>query len=304
MGANGWKKEQPKSSVTGSMLAGSLSGALSATALQPLEVVKTRQQLPPSRSVRQIVSVLVEQKGVLGLWTGLSASLYRTVPGVGLYFGILHTLQATTKSDRWLSHPGFESMAITPAFTHFFQGATARGLAATVLLPFTVVKARIESGLFQYSNVRQALILIATREGAQGLFRGLGATLLRDVPYSGTYFAAYSYFKQKFQPHIDQLGLDESGSTALNAATSACVAGGVASAITHPFDVAKTTTQVQQSKHLGIVDAFKTIYQENGLQSFYRGFPARWLRRTLSATISWTVYESVTTWYSAYTQQQ
>ena len=37
---------------------------------------------------------VVRQDGVLGLWRGLTPSLARTVPGVGLYFGFLHSLKS------------------------------------------------------------------------------------------------------------------------------------------------------------------------------------------------------------------
>lgn len=41
---------------------------------------------------------------------------------------------------------------------------------------------------------RSLKITLAT-EGAQGLWRGLGTTLYRDVPFSGIYWATYESLK-------------------------------------------------------------------------------------------------------------
>merc|ERR1719278_907996 len=64
-----------------------------------------------------------------------------------------------------------------------------RTFAGSVMIPFTVVKTRIESGAFQYRSVFPALESILRNEGLRGLTRGLGPTLARDVPFSSLYLA-------------------------------------------------------------------------------------------------------------------
>ncbi|PIK38116.1 putative solute carrier family 25 member 38-B [Apostichopus japonicus] len=87
--------------IVKSFLAGSLSGTLSTLILQPLDLLKTRIQSsrssPSQRGITLIFADIYRNHGVFGLWKGLTPSLARTVPGVGLYFCCLHNLQGQLK---------------------------------------------------------------------------------------------------------------------------------------------------------------------------------------------------------------
>jgi hypothetical protein len=54
------------------------------------------------------------------------------------------------------------------SWQHLLDGAFSRAFAASCLLPMTVVKARVESGLYDYSNVGTALNQILKTEGIRG----------------------------------------------------------------------------------------------------------------------------------------
>ena len=64
-------------------------------------------------------------------------------------------------------------------------GAGSRTIAGSILLPFTVIKARYESGFFGYTGVANAFNAIYKVEGVRGLWSGMCATVLRDAPFSG-----------------------------------------------------------------------------------------------------------------------
>merc|ERR1712032_1248707 len=127
------------------------------------------------------------------------------------------------------------------------------------MIPFTVVKTRIESGAFQYRSVFTALESILRLEGLRGLTRGLGPTLARDVPFSSLYLAFYDLLKQK-----------------------------VASQ-TQLADVVKT--QMQLGKERKISSAIASIYREGGMGGFGKGLAPRMLRRSVMAALAWTLYE-------------
>merc|ERR1719336_896344 len=128
-------------------------------------------------------SAVMTADGLQGLWRGVLPSLYRTVPGVGLYFSSMH----------WMRHSVFNGKP--NAGQSLLIGAAARTFAGSVMIPFTVVKTRIESGAFQYRSVFAALESILRTEGLRGLTRGLGPTLARDVPFSSLYLAFYDLLK-------------------------------------------------------------------------------------------------------------
>lgn len=96
--------------VVKSFLAGSFSGTCSTILLQPLDLVKTRIQqahyaatlvsatdgLPIARpTIYSTLRVVIATETVTGLWKGMTPSITRTVPGVGLYFASLHWLKTS-----------------------------------------------------------------------------------------------------------------------------------------------------------------------------------------------------------------
>merc|ERR1711974_327310 len=143
-------------------------------------------------------------------------------------------------------------------------GMAARSLAATVMIPITVLKTRFESGQFGYTRMTTALITIYSTEGLRGLTCGLMATLARDAPYSGLYLMFYTQLKNNLVPRIDTA----TGGNLTGGPTShfACgiAAGFLASLVTHPADVVKTKMQIQPQVYSNLTRTTKLIMVKSG----------------------------------------
>ncbi|XP_022257014.1 solute carrier family 25 member 38-like [Limulus polyphemus] len=268
--------------VLKSFLAGSISGTCSTLLFQPLDLLKTRLQSPLKASTIEhgMVSLffqVIKNEKVFSLWKGTIPSMTRCVPGVGLYFCSLN----------WLQRKFLKNL-------HFNQGRICRYLmlvfylAGTILLPFTVIKTRYESGVYTYGSVFQALRIIHATEGFKGLFSGLIPTLLRDAPYSGIYLMFYTQTK-KHIPESWRDGIIQVPTVFLCGTFS----GIMASIFTQPSDVIKTHMQLYPRKFKGVSVAICYVYKEYGLIGFFRGLAPRVLRRTLMTALAWTVYEQV-----------
>lgn len=274
-------------------VAGSLSGTCSTVLFQPLDLVKTRIQqqklLPtPSTAVSSsgMVSVarhVLATEHVTGLWRGILPSVTRTVPGVGIYFASLHWLK-TVQGEAGEKPNPVQAMAL---------GMTARSLAATIMIPITVLKTRFESGQFNYTRMTTALVTIYSTEGLKGLTCGLMATLARDAPYSGLYLMFYTQLKNNFIPRIDTTtGTSLSGGPVCHFACG-ITAGFLASLVTHPADVVKTKMQIQPQVYSNISRTVRLILVRSGPRGFLVGFAPRMLRRALMSALAWTVYEEI-----------
>ncbi|XP_023647745.1 mitochondrial glycine transporter B isoform X1 [Paramormyrops kingsleyae] len=266
-------------------MCGSLSGTCSTLLFQPLDLVKTRLQtlqnnmLPGSPKVGMVTVFLnvVRTEKLLGLWKGVSPSFVRCIPGVGIYFSTFYSLKQHFFPER-----------APNAGEAVLLGASARAVAGVCMLPVTVIKARFESGQYNYASVFGALRSVCEVEGPRALFSGLTATLLRDAPFSGIYVMFYSQAKKSLPQEV-------SSSPYVPLVNFGCgvLAGIMASLVTQPADVVKTHLQVSPHLYKKTRDAVHFIYTEQGLGGFFRGAVPRSLRRTLMAAMAWTVYEQL-----------
>ena len=260
--------------VVKAFLAGSLSGTFSTLMFQPLDLMKTRIQQRAELSMTGVFKNVVAQENILGLWRGVIPSLVRTVPGVGLYFSSMHWMKSNLCEGR-PTH--LQSVMI---------GSSARAFAGSVMIPFTVIKTRFESNSYNYRTTYQAFRNIMKVEGLRGLTSGLGPTLFRDVPFSGLYLMFYE--------HLKSLVPTDTKHYNPSVAHFMCgfAAGILASLVTQPADVIKTSMQLDQGNR-GLTRTVKMIYGQQGLGGFAIGLAPRMLRRTLMAALAWTVYEKM-----------
>lgn len=228
-------------------LRGSMSGMLVVSILQPLDVVKTIQQgNSKSLSIRDALVQVVREDGAKGLWLrGLSPSLVRGALGPGTYF------QAIELTNGWFEH--------SKAWD-FVQGATARGVGAVVVSPFSVLKARLEW------NARSPVRFSSARD----MFVGLAPTLARDLPFSGLYVVFYRLLK------------DQANGGASGDLMAGLTAGLLSTFLTHPFDVLKTRAQIGT-----------TAASSNGGE-LWSGLALRLVKRPLSTAFTWAFYEAFT----------
>ncbi|KAL0109606.1 hypothetical protein PUN28_014570 [Cardiocondyla obscurior] len=268
-----------------SFLAGSFSGTFSTILFQPLDLVKTRLQSrvngpvgTSKHGMLDTVAYIVQKENIFGLWKGMTPSITRVIPGVGLYFSSLH----------WLKH-AFNLEEPLTAIQAICLGITARSMSGALLIPITVVKTRFESGVYKYNSINEALRLIYKQEGIRGLSSGLVPTLLRDAPYSGLYLMFYTQLKNA----AASTGATKNSSGSIHFGCG-ILAGVLASIVTQPPDVIKTKMQLYPNEFNSIYQVTFFVYKKYGVLGYFKGIVPRMLRRTLMTTMAWTVYEQVT----------
>ena len=294
--------------VAATFLKGCASGMLSTAFLQPFDLLKSRLQYhyvkTPAKADTTSVAILarniIKEEGFFSLWNGLSPSLLRVCAGAGIYFTSIEVMTSYAKSYVEHSNSGAQQMqgdmgSIGPKL-NFLIGASSRSLGAIATLPITVVKTRIEATKHHgYTSTVDALSNIWRNETWGGLYRGLAPTLIRDVPFSGIYLVLYQKLKRFASDYFayEQPSTEVLLSPHINFSIG-FLAGAIATAITHPFDVIKTRIQVSKTKSpIGLVNHIKNIYRHQGTIGLNRGLFLRIVKRPLSTGIVWTVYESL-----------
>jgi len=212
------------------------------------------------------------REGVTSLWSGLSPTLVLAIPATVVYFVTYEQLRMRLKD---YACKGKGSNAQQPFWVPLTAGCTARLWAATTVSPLELIRTKMQSKKLSYLEVHEALRSLLKYHGWRGLWKGLGPTLLRDVPFSGIYWVSYEKFKM----------LNNNKATFSVSFVGGTLAGGFAAIVTTPFDVVKTYRQIEMAEReiiteppklrgMGTFAVLENIYQNNGIQGLFTGlFP-------------------------------
>ncbi|KAG1524521.1 hypothetical protein G6F52_004122 [Rhizopus delemar] len=272
---------------------GSIAGAVGATAVYPIDLVKTRMQNQRSKVVGELLyknsldcfKKVLKNEGFTGLYRGLGPQLVGVAPekAIKLTVNDFVRSQFTNKQNGEIK------------FWQEMIGGGAAGASQVVFTnPLEIVKIRLQIQGEQAKHMpdapRRSALWIVKHLGIVGLYKGVAACLLRDVPFSAIYFPAYAHLKKDvFHEGPDhKLKISE-------LLMAGAIAGMPAAYFTTPADVIKTRLQVEarkgQTTYSGITDAAKKIYAEEGFKAFFKGGPARIFRSSPQFGVTLTVYE-------------
>jgi solute carrier family 25 protein 39/40 len=147
------------------------------------------------------ISKIVQHEGLPALWRGLTPSLVMSVPSQVLYmvgYDTLRTEALTKAPQRYRSSSTGQPTSAYIAATTFVAGSSSRTAVAALLAPLELFRTRLQSTGSHVSlgNVIGSVRDLARTEGISSLWRGLSATLWRDVPFSGAYWAGYEAIRR------------------------------------------------------------------------------------------------------------
>lgn len=264
--------------------------------LYPIVVLKTRQQMLPSRvPCIQMAESILRHDGYRGFYRGFTTSLVGAIPARALYMGALELTRSNVASVASDSLGFSEALASAVAFAA--AGVSAAMAAQLVWNPVDVVSQRlmVQDSLSlssrKYSGGVDAFSKIVCENGVRGLYRGFGVSVLTCAPSNAVWWASYSAAHRA----IWGGGGGGLGEVAVQG-MSAAVASGVSALVTTPLDTIKTRTQVMERGENGItrvVHVVKDLVKEGGLSACYRGLGPRWASMTATATTMITTYEFI-----------
>ncbi|XP_012136593.2 mitochondrial ornithine transporter 1 [Megachile rotundata] len=135
-----------------------------------------------------LTNQILKEQGIRGLFSGLSSTIAREMPGYFFFFGgyeITRELLAKPHENR--DDIGWQKTMVA--------GAVGGTVLWLVIFPADVVKSRI-----QVKNLKDpALVVmkdIVKNEGIGSLYNGLKPTLIRTIPATATLFVTYEYTKR------------------------------------------------------------------------------------------------------------
>ncbi|KAJ1653407.1 Pyrimidine nucleotide transporter, mitochondrial [Dispira simplex] len=188
------------------------AGIITATATNPIWLVKTRMQLqsstrnsPPkyNNSLHCIYRVIKEE-GIRGLYKGLSAS-YLGVAESTIQWVIYEQLKLVIRDRNARSTiPHSTSRTASKDWLEYLGAAgVAKLLAAVITYPHEVLRTRLRqlpagTGDTPYRGIVDCFTTTLRTEGVGALYGGMAAHLLRTVPNAAIMFFCYEFIVQKF----------------------------------------------------------------------------------------------------------
>ncbi|XP_065202471.1 mitochondrial glutamate carrier 1-like [Planococcus citri] len=179
------------------MIAGASAGFCQIVITTPMELLKIQMQdagrvaaqaklegkTVPKISATSLTLDLIRTKGILGLYKGAAATMFRDVSFSIIYFPLFARLNSLgpRKSD---------GSGEAVLWCSFLSGCTSGSLAALLVNPIDVVKTRLQAikkaeGEASYNGVADAFTKILKNEGVTAFFKGGACRMIVIAPLFG-----------------------------------------------------------------------------------------------------------------------
>uniref|UniRef100_A0A182K5D4 Mitochondrial carnitine/acylcarnitine carrier protein CACL n=1 Tax=Anopheles christyi TaxID=43041 RepID=A0A182K5D4_9DIPT len=235
----------------------------------PFDTVKVHLQTqnhrnPLYRGTYDCFRKIIVREGVHGLYRGMSSPMAGVAVVNAIVFGVYGNIQRRTTNPDSL-------------YSHFLAGSAA-GLAQSIVCsPMELIKTRLQlqdnlpRGAERFSGPLDCTRSIWRREGARGIFRGLGITAARDMPGFASYFVAYEYMVRCVANPSPFVILMAGG-----------LAGTFSWLVTFPLDVVKSRLQADgisgKPQYSGLADCVRKSHAAEGMSFLSRGLASTLLR--------------------------
>ncbi|KAI4817504.1 hypothetical protein KUCAC02_010897 [Chaenocephalus aceratus] len=273
---------------------GSVAGAVGATAVYPIDLVKTRMQ--NQRGSGSLVGELmyknsfdcfrkvVRYEGLFGLYRGLVPQLLGVAPEKAIKLTVNDFVRGKTR----------QKDGTVPLAAEIMAGGFAGGSQVIFTNPLEIVKIRLQVAGEITTGPRVSALSVIRDLGFFGLYKGSKACFLRDIPFSAIYFPCYAHLKAHFSEEDGRIG-------PAKMLLAGALAGMPAASLVTPADVIKTRLQVAaragQTTYSGLVDCFWKILREEGPRAFWKGAGARVFRSSPQFGVTLVTYELLQRWF-------
>ncbi|KAG2733884.1 hypothetical protein G9P44_003409 [Scheffersomyces stipitis] len=249
--------------------AGFIGGATQVLIGQPADLVKIRLQTSHETSSLSIIKQVLKNEGILAFYKGTLPPLFGVGVCVSLQFYGFHEAKRQI-----LNYYDQSSLNLWPQT--YIAGAVAGIVNTPVAGPIEQLRILSQSNTSNTKNsLSDTVKRIYQTEGiVNGIYRGFGITLLREIQAYGVWFLTYETLIQQIIDLQHYKSRNDISTPELLA--SGALAGNALWLSSYPIDVIKSNIQSDKfgsaSKFNGRISAAtRYIYQTHGLRGFWRG---------------------------------
>ncbi|TRY62063.1 hypothetical protein TCAL_05721 [Tigriopus californicus] len=271
------------------IIVGGITGGIEICITYPTEYVKTQLQLDEKvgkyKGIVDCTQQTVKERGLGGLYRGLSVLLYGSIPKSAVRFGAFEQFKGLMAAPDGSLSLGAKMLC-----------GLGAGVSEAVLVvtPMETVKVKFindqRSANPKFRGFFHGVKHIIAEKGIRGTYQGVTATIMKQgsnqlirfsvVECLKDWYTGYDTAKRKDIP------LYVTG--AIGAFAGACSVLG-----NTPLDVVKTRMQgLDAQKYKNTWDCAKQIWYNEGARAFYKGTIPRMSRVCLDVGITFVIYDS------------
>ncbi|TVU17321.1 hypothetical protein EJB05_33345 [Eragrostis curvula] len=267
------------------LISGAIAGAVSRTAVAPLETIRTHLMVGSNgNSTTEVFQSIMKHEGWTGLFRGNFVNVIRVAPSKAI------ELFAFDTANKFLTPKSGEDKKI-PIPPSLVAGAFAGVSSTLCTYPLELIKTRLTIQRGVYNNFLDAFVKIVRDEGPTELYRGLTPSLIGVVPYAATNYFAYDTLKKVYKKTFKTNEIGNIPTLLIGSA-----AGAISSTATFPLEVARKQMQVGavggRKVYKNMLHALLSILEDEGVGGLYRGLGPSCLKLVPAAGISFMCYEA------------
>jgi len=248
-----------RSSAIKDILSGTVGGVAQVIVGHPLDTVKVRMQAVGNQ--QGLATVFLQGLRAGNLYAGAASPLM----GAMAHNAVLFFTIGQTKKFLNTVHPN-EHRPIEDAFI----GGALVGVTATLLeTPVDLLKCKLQASN-EFPGVIAAARVLYSRFGIAGLWQGMPATLMRNVPCFSMYFGFNAWGKETFRQRDGSI-------SKFHQFLAGAAAGFGFWGFLYPLDVIKSRMQIQASEpskrqYSSTLNCIQTLYKQEGSRVFWKGY--------------------------------
>ncbi|KAJ0030055.1 hypothetical protein Pint_12371 [Pistacia integerrima] len=293
------------------LFSGAIAGAVSRTAVAPLETIRTHLMVGSSgHTTGEVFQNIMKTDGWKGLFRGNLVNVIRVAPSKAievLYKAVVSLVEPEvyavkevvcskainlfafdTVNKKLSAKSGEQSKIPIPA--SLIAGACAGVSSTLCTYPLELVKTRLTIQRDAYNGIVDAFVKIMREEGPAELYRGLAPSLIGVIPYAATNYFAYDTLRKAYRKVFKQEKIGNIETLLIGS-----LAGAISSSATFPLEVARKHMQVgavSGQVYRNVLHALASILEKEGIPGLYKGLGPSCMKLVPAAGISFMCYEA------------
>jgi len=291
-----------------SIVAGGLTGGINICIVFPTEFIKTQLQLDSGKNIMtahhsvmapfratviqsknvklyngsmDVVKKTVRERGVKGMYKGVTVLLCGTVPLYSVRFGTFDFLKSQ------FCGPDGNLTPLARLGCGLGTGVTEAVLVQTWV---ETIKVRLISDqrkkIPQYRGLLHCASSVVRNEGLTGLYKGVTPTVMRQGSSQAIRFSMMESLRSWYTGGDSNKAVPK-----LFVGMFGAIAGGTSVLGNTPIDVVKT--RMQNGNYKSTLDCARQVAGKEGLRGFYKGVMPRMNRVCLEVALAFCIYDTV-----------